>query len=76
MKTTQNYDNARHVAAYLGRRGPLTMAMLKDDLAARCGSKERVEAGMQRAARLGWIVRAGNLWGITDAGRASLVEAA
>ena len=66
MKTTQNYDNARHVAAYLGRRWPRTMAALK----------ERVEYGMARARRLGWIDHVGKLWGITDKGHASLTEAA
>lgn len=76
MKTTLNYDNARHVTAYLARRGPLTMAVLKDDLAARCGSKERVEVGVGRASRLGWIARSGNVWGITEAGRSATTEAA
>ena len=77
VRDSTNLDNARHVTAYLGRRGPLTMATLKDDLAARCGgSKERVEYGIARACRLGWISRSGNAWGITDKGWMSLVEAA
>lgn len=60
------------VVEYLVKNGRRTGAQARDDRAARCGSKGRVEAGIYYARVHGWIQSVEGYWEATDKGRAEL----
>ncbi len=60
------------VLEYLHRTGRRTGTAIRDDRAARCGSRQRVEAGIGHARDKGWIVNVEGYWQLTDEGRAEL----
>lgn len=55
-RTTTTIDTARREVRRALEKGPRTGRDLRDDLAARCGSKENVGRGIGELARCGVIV--------------------
>ena len=77
MPTTSKRRDQEHCRRLVGQlllRGERTGADIRDELAARCGSKEAVGRAVQGAQKRGQVEpkrRAGDhvVWGLTDTGR-------